>query len=110
MNYSRISRAESLPVSASKHFHFRTCSNGTSVIGKSIGCFSSRSRALAISVLTPLLFMLGTGKDPGKNVTDLFLFSLFTHLSFLNSGKGQMQPLVFIHLALSSSKGFVNTS
>src|SRR5438874_8690869 len=54
MKYSRISRAESFPVSASKHSQSRTVSNGTRLIGNSTRRVSriSRLRALAISVLT----------------------------------------------------------
>ena len=38
MKYSRISRAESLPVSASKHFQSRIFPNGARLIGNSGAC------------------------------------------------------------------------
>src|SRR5271157_1027490 len=60
MKYSRISRAESFPVSRSKHSQSRSASNPTSRTGNStrLPSFTSRLRALAISVFTHSLLML----------------------------------------------------
>src|SRR5271166_749367 len=64
MKYSRISRAESLPVSPSKHSQSRRVSNSTSRTGNStrLPSFNSRLRALAISVFTHSLVMQADGR------------------------------------------------
>ena len=65
MKYSRISRAESFPVSLSKHSQSRSASNPINRTGNStrLPSFYLRLRALAISVFTHSLLHAVLGED-----------------------------------------------